>query len=39
MQAKGIQLAALESRVSGVLEASAQCGIDQWDRDMCHPGD
>ena len=36
MQAAGVQLAALEPRLPGVLEAAAECGPDQWHGGLPH---
>lgn len=38
MQAKRVQLAALEPCVSCVLEAAPKCEVVGWDKRMCRPG-
>ena len=39
MQAKGVQLAPLESSVSCLLEATPECGAMERNGGMCPPGD
>ena len=39
MQAAGVQPAALEPRLPGILEAAAECGPDQWHGGLPHTRD